>query len=152
MKMSTAARLAIAATVLGSSTGCFLAPSDPAGPSIGIRVDDGVLTVYVPLCPGEKVLDASVDDPRGDGKQLWSTKAPTHPTAKVVRLGGAGWKEQTGSYQYDNQELTMDIGATKRSYGAGILDEPLLKNLPANTYDLNGKPTTLAEIDARSAC
>ncbi|GAA0925794.1 hypothetical protein GCM10009554_05530 [Kribbella koreensis] len=152
MKTSIAAgRLAIAAAVLAAASGCFL-PGDPVGPSIGIRVDDGVLTVYVPLCPGEKVLGATLDDPSGDGKQLWSAKGPAHPTSKVVRLGGADWKQQTGSYKYDNQEVTMDIDATKRSYGGGVIEEPLLKDLPAGTYDLNGKRATPADIEAQSNC
>jgi hypothetical protein len=89
---------------------------------------------------------------RGDGKQLWTANGPTHPTAKVIRLGGSGWKEQTGSYRYENQEITMDIDATHRSYGGGIIDDPLLKDLPADTYDLNGKPATPTEIDAQSDC
>jgi hypothetical protein len=152
MNTSLAARLAIAATTLGVASGCFLAPSDPEGPSIGVRVDDGVLSVYLPLCPGEKVLDGLVGDPRGDGKELWSAKGPTHPTAKLVRLGGTGWKEQSGSYRYDGQDITLDVDATKRSYGAGFIDESAVKDLPAGTYNLNGKRATPADIEAASPC
>jgi hypothetical protein len=130
MSPSTTARLTIAATILCATSGCFLAPSDPAGPSIGIRVDGGVLSAYVPLCPGEKVLDASVSDPNGDGRELWSAKGPPHPTAKLVRLGGSGWREQTGSYEYEGQEILMDVGGTERSYGAGFLGDPLPTDLP----------------------
>ena len=63
------------ATVGAVVTGCF-APGDPEGVAIGMRVDDGVLTVYVPLCPGESVTSAEVDLPQGNGKRVLTVEEP----------------------------------------------------------------------------
>lgn len=131
-------------------TGCFL-PGDPEGVGIGLRVDDGIISLYLPLCAGEKVAGAYLDDPRGDGKRLWHAEGPADPTSKVVQLGGTGWKKQTGSYQYGSHELSMGVDGPKRSYGAGGIDR-LPTDLPPGTYVVDGEKLTGPDIDARNPC
>ncbi|MFI5712269.1 hypothetical protein [Kribbella sp. NPDC051620] len=152
MKPSIAARSAVAATILCTVSGCFL-PAHPEGVSIGLRVDDGVVTLYIPLCAGQKIAWAYLDDPLGDGKQLWRGDGPTDPAAKVVRLGGSGWKSQTGSYRYDGHEIGVgvELADVDFGYGAGVTRK-LRSDLPKGTYESNGKQMTPAQLDAQDHC
>lgn len=152
MKPSRVARLAVAATILCATTGCFL-PAHPGGVSIGLRADDGLVTLYVPLCAGERVASAYLDDPLGDGKQLWRGEGPAAPAAKVVRLGGPGWKGQTGSYRYDGHEIAVgvELASVDIGYSAGIMGK-LRTDLPKGTYDMDGKQVTPEEIEAQDHC
>ncbi|MEU4394579.1 hypothetical protein [Kribbella sp. NPDC023855] len=151
MKPPTVARLAIAATICCSATGCFLAPSDPEGVNIGLRVDDGVVTLYVPLCPGEKVTAAYLDNPLGDGQRLWTGQGPTDPTSKVIRLGDPGWKKQSGSYRYDGTEIAVGVDGPDHSYGAGIIGK-IPTDLPPGVYSVDSKTITGPELDQQPHC
>lgn len=133
-------------------SGCFL-PEHPEGPSVGIRIEDGKPVLYVPLCPGEKVVSARIDDPRGDGKVLWQGSRPAHPTAKIVRFGPSDWGTQTGDFSYNGQMFGVEVEGTVRYYASGGADDRKLPaDLPPDTYDLNGKTVTPAELDAMSNC
>jgi hypothetical protein len=146
------ARVAIAATILCVTSGCFL-PAHPEGVNIGLRVDDGVVTLYIPLCAGEKVATAYLDDPLGDGKELWRAEGPADPAAKVVRLGGPGWKSQSGSYRYDGHEIGVgvELASTDRGYGSGVMGK-LRTDLPKGAYEIEGKQVTPEVIDAQDHC
>lgn len=144
----------LAAGLLGYSllTGCFL-PGDPEGVLIGIRVDDGVVSAYLPLCPGERVTGAEASDPRGDGRVLWTGKGPSDPKAKVVQINGTGWREQTGSFRSDGKaEFGIDVDTTQGAYGAGGLVK-IATDLPPGTYEVSGgRRLTGPEIDALAPC
>jgi hypothetical protein len=101
------------ATVGAVVTGCF-APGDPEGVAIGMRVDAGVLTVYVPLCPGESVKSAEVDLSKGNGKRVLTVEEPIEPESKVVRLDTTAWRRVSGSFQYTGQEFGMNVSSLRR--------------------------------------
>jgi hypothetical protein len=140
------------ASVLGCLTlaGCFV-PGDPEGVSVGLRVEQETLVVYLPLCPGEKVVSGQIDDPRGSGKMLWRGEQPVRPAEKVIRLGAPDWDQETGSFSYHGQILAFEVDGTVRSYGAG-LERKVLNDLPPGIYDVDGKKVTGAEIDQQADC
>lgn len=140
--------------ILGCSllpAGCFL-PSHPAGPSVGLRLEQGNLVLYLPLCQSEQVVSAQIDDPRGEGRTLWRGEQPAHPGTKEVRFEPSDWARQTGSFSYDGQTFAVSVDGTVRSYASGADGRKVLANLPAGSYDLNGKVATAAEIDQKSDC
>lgn len=142
-----------AAAVIGCVVvaGC-LAPSDPEGPPVGIRVENGVLTVYMPLCPEERLVSAQVDDPHGNGTVLWKGERPAKPDEKIVQLGGSAWGQQSGAFIYNGQDFSLDITGTVRTYGSSRDGRRLIADLPPGSYDLDGKKITAAELDAQSDC
>lgn len=140
------------AAIGAAVTGCFFAPSDPEGPAIGLRVDDGVLTVYVPLCPGESVKSAEVDLPQGNGKVVMTVKGPTEPESAVVRFDATGWRRVSGSFRYTGQEFGVSVIGTVRYYGAGIFDRKIPGDLPQGTYDSDGRRVTSTDLDSERDC
>jgi hypothetical protein len=132
-------------------TGC-IAPSDPLGPPVGLRVENGSLVTYLPLCPGERVTSAQIDDPAGNGKMLWRAEQPTRPEDKVVQLGGSGWAKQSGSFVYKGQDFSLNISGTSVTYGSSRDRRRLLEDLPPGFYDFDGKKVTAAELDAQARC
>jgi hypothetical protein len=139
------------ATVGAVVTGCF-APGDPEGVAIGMRVDDGVLTVYVPLCPGESVKSAEVDLFKGNGKRVLTVEEPIEPESKVVRLDTTAWRRVSGSFRYTGQEFGMNVISTAQTYGAAAVDRKIPTDLPQGTYDSDGKRVTPTDLDSRRDC
>lgn len=139
------------ATVGAVVTGCF-APGDPEGVAIGMRVDDGVLTVYVPLCPGESVTSAEVDLPQGNGKRVLTVEEPIEPESKVVRLDATAWRRVSGSFRYTGQEFGLNAISAAQTYGAAAIDRKIPSDLPQGTYDSDGKRVTPTDLDFRRDC
>jgi hypothetical protein len=131
--------------------GCFV-PGDPEGPPVGLRVEQGVLVVYLPLCSGEKVVSGHIDNPNGGGKPFWTGEQPTRPADKIIKLGRVDWGKQSGAFSYDGQEFGLNVVGTVRNYGTSAIDRKLIVDLPDGTYDLDGKRVTAAEIDQKSDC
>lgn len=133
--------------------GC--APSDPEGPPVGFRVDRGELVVYVPMCPGERLIAAQVDliDDQGDAMTVWTGKAPRHPVGKRAAISAAGWGEVTGRFVYTGQPFSVSVEATAGSYGTSVLPSRVLTQpLTADTYDADGDVLTSQQIDQRADC
>ena len=129
--------------------GCFL-PSHPAGPSVGLRIDQGKPVLYLPLCPGDRwsprgsTIRAERAGRCGRGEQ------PAHPGDKEVSFGPSDWGRQTGSFSYDGQTFSI----VRRRHGAVLRQRGGRTKgacRPAGGVDdLNGKVVTAAEIDHKS--
>jgi len=132
-------------------TGC-IAPSDPAGVPVGLRVDGGVISMYAPLCPGETVTSANIDLPQGNGKQVWTGEGPLRPDSKVVRFDQSGWKKTTGSFRYTGQDFSINVSGTVQSYGAATGTRKLPSDLPPGVYDSDGQQVTAADLDSQRKC
>ena len=147
-RLTTGSAVALACLV---ATGCF-APSDPAGPPVGVRIEQGLVVLYLPLCPGEKLVSGQIDEPVGNGRTLWRGEQPAHPEGKVVRLGSPDWGQQTGGFSYHGQTFSFDVEGTARIYGGGADRWRIPVDLPPDTYELDRKKVTAAEIDQKSDC
>ena len=139
------------ATMCVVLAGCF-APGDPEGVPVGLRVDDGVISMYVPLCPGERVTSGNIDLPQGNGKRVWSGEDPLRPDSKLVRFDQTAWRKTTGSFRYTGQDFGIDVIGTVQSYGAGMGTRKLPGDLPEGFYDSDGKKVTAADLDSKAKC
>ena len=111
--------------------------------------------MYVPLCPGERLVAARVDliNDQGDAITVWTGKAPRHPVGKQATIGAADWGEVTGRFLYTGQPFSVSVEGTAGSYGTSVLPPRVLTQpLTADAYDADGDVLTSRQIDQRADC
>jgi hypothetical protein len=152
-RLLTAVIFSCLVTLLG---GCGLVPGDPEPPDNGFRVDDGVVSIYVPLCANETVNGAEVRrfDSKGDGHVEWRGTQVRDPRQHLVVLDASGWIASTGTFRYEaGMSFGVDVEGSVRNYGGSFIRPDAISSpLPPGQYDVAGSVMSAAEIDARADC
>jgi hypothetical protein len=137
-------------------TGCGLVPGDPVPPADGYRVDDGVVSIYVPLCANETVTGAEVRriDSNGDGHVGWRGTRVRDPRQHLVVLDASSWIASTGKFRYEaGMSFAVDVEGSVRNYGGSFLTPDAIRSpLPPGQYDVDGRVMSASEIDAQADC
>ena len=130
-------------------SGCVFAPSDPVLPDVGMRLDGGVLTVIVPLCPDDEIVSAAVSArSESVSPPSWTARDFRGEPENGIELSGEDWGEVVGDYSsLDALDITIETEQT--SFGTVIqppdtLDE--FRSLPAGAYDVEGEVLTAEEF------
>lgn len=139
--------------------GCGLVPSDPELPPLGVRQDAGILSVIVPVCPGDPVRTASIVKLLADREPdapSWSATDFKGNQRQGIVLGPRDWSVVSGSY-LSLTSFSIEIQTDRRNYG-GLIEPPLLdrtKSLPIGAF-LVGEdvmtPTEYAASVSRFPC
>jgi hypothetical protein len=132
--------------------GCALVPSDPEVPPVGVRQDAGILSVIVPVCPGDEVRLASVvkflADRQPDGAS-WSATGFKGDRSPGIVLGPGDWSVVRGSYR-SLTAFSIDVSTDRHSYGTAVepsfLDKT--KSLPSGAFLVNDEVMTGPEYAA----
>jgi hypothetical protein len=152
-RLLTAVIFSCLVTLLG---GCGLVPGDPEPPDNGYRVDDGVVSIYVPLCANETVNGADVlrIDSKGDGHVEWRGTRVRDPRQHLVVLDASDWIASTGKFRYEaGTSFGVDVSGSVRNYGGSFLTPDAIRSpLPPGHYDVNGTVMSADEIDAQANC
>jgi hypothetical protein len=137
VSISGSLRVAAVCSVAALMTaGCIV--SDPELPSVGVRVDAGVIVLLVPACPGEHVRSVVIRKvlTDRDGPQVWSGTGFVGNAAKGIALDGRDWSVVHGSYRsvpWVDFEVEVAGG---RSYGT-VADAAFRRrasSLPPGTF------------------
>lgn len=154
--MSTRLAAVVFSCLVTLLSGCGLVPGDPEPPDNGFRVDDGVVSIYVPLCANETVNGAEVRrfDSKGDGHVEWRGIQVRDPRQHLVILDASGWIASTGKFCYEaDMSFGVDVEASIRNYGGSFLTPDAISSpLPPGQYDVNGSVMSAGEIDAQADC
>jgi hypothetical protein len=132
------------------TTACL--PNDPDLPAVGIRIENGVIELLLPVCPGETIRSAEVT--RASAKDVpspsWVGRLYQRDATQVVRLGNDdGWKDVHGDYS-DLEGFSVDIRTSARETGLGIDARGQIKQT-ATGFDVDGVVMTRAEYRKRVA-
>ncbi|MEU8221449.1 hypothetical protein [Kribbella sp. NPDC048915] len=146
----------ILSCLVALSSGCGLLPGDPELPANGYRVDNGIVSIYIPLCAGERVNSAEVRriDDKGDGHVEWRGTQVRDPRQHLVVLDASGWTASTGTFRYETgASFGVDVEGSIRNYGGSfIAPDTISSPLPPGQYDVNGSVMSADEIDAQANC
>ncbi|NTW39414.1 MAG: hypothetical protein HGA44_05925 [Cellulomonadaceae bacterium] len=132
--------------------GCGYLPSDPESPPVGIRLDDGVLSVVVPRCADDAVLSAAVwaRSEASSPPPRWTGSGFRGDQDRGIALAGTDWATTDGEYStldaYD-----VEVETENTIYGMAFeeprtLDE--ISSLPDGSFDVNGAVMTSADYFA----
>lgn len=105
----------IACAGLFACAGCV--PSDPGGASAGVRVDGGVFTLLIAVCPGELVESAAVRAFAEEPK-LWAGQ-DFKGAGGIVRLAADSWTRAEGSY-VGVEAVSISVTTSERNYAAAL--------------------------------
>jgi len=139
--------------------GCGLVPSDPELPPVGVRQDAGILSVIVPVCPGDPVRSASVVEFFADREAdaaSWSATGFEGNRSQAIAFGPRDWSVVRGSYR-SLTSFFIEIETDRSSFGA-LVDPPFLdrtKSLPSGAFLVEGvvmTPTEYAASVSRFPC
>ncbi|MFF2622102.1 hypothetical protein [Oerskovia jenensis] len=126
--------------------GCVSTPSrSPV--AIGVRMDDGVVRVILPNCPGETFAEAIVTPIDADEElpQAWSAVGLEVDSDGPVELSRSDWTSVAGSYD----GLTwfgVELRGSKRLAGTVIDELQEIQSLPEGIFHVDGQwNMTLAE-------
>ena len=128
-----------AAFVLSVVGACGLVPSDPEPPPVGLRLDDDVLTVLIPRCPGEQVVAARVETQAADGswQPVWHATTFGGDAADGVELAEGAWEHTEGDYADPDGLVGIAVDTSHALYGAGRVDLDDLRGLPPGEYSVD---------------
>jgi hypothetical protein len=136
--------------------GCVLVPGVPEPTADGYRVDDGIVSIYVPLCANETVNGAEIRriDSNGDGHVEWRGTRVRDPRQHLVVLDASGWIASTGKLRYEaGRSFGVDVEGSVRNYGGSFLPPDAIRSpLPGGLYDVDGRVMSACEIDAQADC
>lgn len=138
--------MVLSAVVLG---GCGGLPSDPERPPMGIRLDDGVLSVLVAGCPDDAILSAEVSATSETSfpPPSWTASGFRGEQDRGIALAETDWATTDGEYSaldaYD-----VEVETERATYGT-VFEEPRtrdeISSLPRGSFDVNGETMTAAE-------
>ncbi|WP_019136133.1 hypothetical protein [Cellulomonas massiliensis] len=138
--------LVLGVAALLATSACL--PTQPEGRSVGVRLDDGVITMLVPLCAGEVVEAVEVravtpeDRPAADWRASGDLAG-----GNVLTLSSEGWRETRGSYEHLGA-ISIDV-ATDRGYLGTVIDDlDEFRGLPDDTYVVDGQRQRSDEVEA----
>ncbi|MFF2622100.1 hypothetical protein [Oerskovia jenensis] len=115
--------------------------------SLGVRIDDGVLRVIVPHCPGEGFTEASVTPIDADVSlpEAWTGEGIVVDLDGSVALSPSDWTSVTGSY--DGLEwFDVVFRGPKKSAVTVVDDLDEVHGLPEGVYRVDDlKDMSMAE-------
>lgn len=145
----SATGVAVAAALLG---GCV--PSDPERPPMGLRLDNGVLSVLVPECASSDPISAEVRPVSGSTfpPAIWESSGFRGDVTKGIALSSDDWSSVSGSY-VSVYPFDVTVRLRGRALGAAYENRPLsdLEGLAPDTYRVDGVVTTSATYLAQVA-
>ncbi|MGW6707866.1 hypothetical protein ACWGDE_23665 [Streptomyces sp. NPDC054956] len=138
----------------------YRSPDDPsllmAG---GVRIDDGRITVKVPVCRKGEVESVRVkDSPQLLGKVLWEATGPLTPEVRhgtVTLWQAADFREVSGGERPVPLPGVLQVLVSDAQGGEGVLfrpDEVAKAELPEGKYWTKDGPRTAAQIDRVRHC
>lgn len=139
-------RAAFGVLTLSTLVGCVPASHQSPAP-LGVRIDDGVLGVVVPDCPGEGFTEASVTpiDAEVSLPEAWTGEGIVVDLDGSVALSPSDWTSVTGSY--DGLEwFDVVLRGPKRSAATVVDDLDEVHGLPEGVYRVDDlKDMSMAE-------
>lgn len=163
MKRFPAGQVAAAAAGAILLGGCV--PSDPVLPSAGVRLDGQIVTLLVRMCPGERVVSASVTEMLADSlpPPAWRASGFAGDQASSVvsvSFDSRSWNRATGNYA-ELSSYSPEVETDQRIYGTVVGGEfgtslQELRAVPAGKYEVDGQELTarsyLALVDKQVPC
>jgi hypothetical protein len=130
-------------TTLLLLSACFMA--DPKLPTIGVRQDQGVLAILVPLCPSERLESIYVYNSNGDSRELsWSASDPIPAVAQggIVHLGESSeFRTRSGEMKI-SPEMEIVVRTSSIEVGFGFSMDEIPTTLSKDSYWTGGDPPT----------
>jgi hypothetical protein len=136
--------------------GCGILPTEPVLPPVGVRLDNGVLSVIVPICPNDSVRSASVSRMAAESipsDAPWSATGFTGDQSRGIALGPQDWSSISGDYSGWTW-FGVEVRTDGHSYGGGFeMPEGLgkLQSLPSGSFYVDGKIVKAADYQASVA-
>jgi hypothetical protein len=128
-------RLLLGAIVSSMVFSSCVPPSLQSPVSLGIRIDDGVLRVIAPNCPGEGFVEASVTpiDAEVSLPEAWSGDGLVVDLDGSVVLSPSDWTSVTGDYE-GLEWFGVALRGPKRSAATVVDDLDEIQGLPEGVY------------------
>lgn len=140
------------ALLLGALAGCV--PSDPEGPPVGLRMDEGTLSVIIPNCPLDVPVSAEVIPLSSEtfSSPVWTASGFHGDLAEGVRFSASDWSSVDGSYA-STYPFEVSVNLSRGSVGTVFSKYTIaqLQGLPSGTYLVNGEPMTSTDYFASVA-
>jgi len=147
------ARLTVLVVVF-SLSGCVFAPSDPKTAPIGVRMDDGVVSILIPECLGGSAGSAYVYDLEAESPdvKLWQASGFIGEPNGPISFSSSSWSSVSGSYE-SLESFGVMVVTESGEYGWGLYPEYLssARGLPSGEYLMSGEAVRPAEYFAEAA-
>lgn len=132
--------------------GCAL-PTVPNRPPIGIRQDSGVVSVVVPICPGDAVKSASITRMAAvsaPADEAWQATGFVGDQSRGIELGQRDWSSVRGDYSGWTW-FSVDVTTQRSQYGAAVQSPGNLdkaRSLPTDSFYVDGEVMTSSDYQA----